>query len=77
MPEHVTVFFPYSKDWLDPSQIEKGRPDLTDFISWLLTHVGHENYEITFSHDCFGRPDGWPITFSKTRDAMLFKLVWL
>jgi hypothetical protein len=77
MTERITLFFPYNKDWLDPSQFDKGCPEMTDFISWLLTYVGHGNYNIYLSQDRNGNPAGWPITFNKARDAVLFKLVWL
>ncbi len=77
----TVVFYPYTKDYLDPSQIEKGNPDFTDFLSWLLANVGKDNFNISFTKN-FGdelienSEFGWKIKFKYPDHAMLFKLTW-
>ncbi len=77
----TVIFYPYTKDYLDPSQIEKGNPDFTDFLSWLLANVGKDNFTISTVWPFVGdiKMDsviGWKIEFKYPDHAMLFKLTW-
>jgi hypothetical protein len=72
----TTLFYPLAKDRIDGSQIEKGNPHMTDFLSWLISVVGVGNYHFDGEQDVI-KQNGWYIRFDKVSDAILFKLTWL